>query len=288
VSERVRPKTEKHLGQLAQQYANANELDLRRIRQRMSAMMFVAALDRVGEEDTPSRFVIKGGLAIELRFQARARMTRDMDAVFTGDLDALLADLDEAFDEPYSGFTFTYTKPEPIRNTDAHRLEVKIDYEGRSWSTLRVEVSPAEGGSAEAERVKGFNLGDFRLEGPEEVSVQSLRYQAAQKIHACTETFDEGENDRAQDLLDLQLISELVDEEALERFKSAGLEIFGLRAKQSWPPTLTPPESWRDTYPRIAEEANYPVTDLDEAVRAVQFFIDRIDAADSQGDSSEQ
>ncbi len=86
-----RPKTEKHLGQLVSQYAEASGLGVRRVRQRISAMAFVGALDRVREEDSPARFLIKGGIACELRFQSKARATRDLDAVFHGSLDELLA-----------------------------------------------------------------------------------------------------------------------------------------------------------------------------------------------------
>jgi hypothetical protein len=50
-------------------------------------------------------------MACELRFQGKARMTRDLDAVFHGSLSELFADLDAAFAEPYSGFTFRYPNP---------------------------------------------------------------------------------------------------------------------------------------------------------------------------------
>lgn len=275
-----RPKTEKRLGQLAAIYADAEALDLRRVRQRLSAMMFVGALERVREEDTPARFIIKGGLAIELRFQGRARTTRDLDAVFAGSIDDLLADFDEAFAEPFSGFAFTYTQPEKIRDTGAHRLEVKLSYEGRSWSTLKVEVSPPEGGSHEAEGLAPFDLSAFNLNGPAEVSCQSLRYQTAQKIHACTETFSDGrENDRVQDILDLQLIKEITEDDAMRRLNDACVETFRIRDKHTWPPRLEAPPSWRDTYRRTAEDAKYPIVDIDEAIAAVQDFIDRIAAA---------
>jgi hypothetical protein len=277
---KVRPKTEKRLGQLAAIYADAEELDLRRVRQRLSAMMFVGALERVREEDTSARFLIKGGLAIELRFQDRARTTRDLDAVFAGSIDDLLTDFDEAFAEPFSGFTFTYTQPEKIRDTGAHRLEVKLSYEGRSWSTLKVEVSPPEGGSHEAEGLPPFDLSAFNLDGPVEVSCQSLRYQTAQKIHACTEVFSDGrENDRVQDILDLQLVREITEDETMDRLNEACVETFRIRKKHDWPPRLTAPPSWRDTYRRMAEDAKYPIINIDEAVAVVQAFVDRIAAA---------
>jgi hypothetical protein len=48
-------------------------------------------LERVREEDSSTRFLIKGGIACELRFQDRARATRDLDGLFRGSLDELLS-----------------------------------------------------------------------------------------------------------------------------------------------------------------------------------------------------
>ena len=79
---RSQPKTEKHLGRLVSNYAEASGLGVRRVRQRVSAMAFLGALERVREEDSPTRFLIKGGIACELRFQDQARATRDLDALF--------------------------------------------------------------------------------------------------------------------------------------------------------------------------------------------------------------
>jgi hypothetical protein len=48
------PKTEKQLGRLVSNYAEASGLGVRRVRQRVSSMAFLGALERVREEDTPS------------------------------------------------------------------------------------------------------------------------------------------------------------------------------------------------------------------------------------------
>jgi len=114
-----RPKTERQLGRLVSRYAEAKGLGVRRVRQRISAMAFLGALERVREEDSPVRFLIKGGMACELRFQDHARATRDLDALFHGSLEELLADLDTTFATPYSGFLFSYALPQSIRETSA-------------------------------------------------------------------------------------------------------------------------------------------------------------------------
>jgi hypothetical protein len=229
------PKTERHLGQLVAQYAEAIGLGVRRVRLRVSAMAFVGALERVREVDSPRRFLIKGGMACELRFKDKARATRDLDALFHGSLDELLEDFDAAFAAPFSGFSFTYTDPGAIRDTGSYRFDIRLHYEGRSWGTLRVEVSPPESDAQEFDAVRALSVTEFGLTGPEFVACLPLRYQIAQKLHACTERFDDRQNERAHDLIDLLLMAELVEDYG--RVKQACLETFDRRRTHGWPPT---------------------------------------------------
>jgi Nucleotidyl transferase AbiEii toxin, Type IV TA system len=275
---RGQPKTEKRLGRLVSNYAEASGLGVRRVRHRVSAMSFLGALDRVREEDSPARFLIKGGIACELRFQDQARATRDLDALFQGSLDELLADLDAAFAVPYSGFSFSYAPPEAIRETGAHRFDVKLTYEGRSWATLRVEVSPPEGHIHEPESVPALSVSEFGLTGPTEVVCLSLRYQIAQKIHACTQRFPDRENERVHDLIDLQLMEELIED--YSRVKTACIEIFDLRGTHSWPPTLTIEPTWPDTYLGLVTELDFPTKDMTDAIARVQELIDKTESTE--------
>jgi hypothetical protein len=277
---KAQPKTARHLGQLVAQYAEAAGLGVRRVRLRLSAMAFVGALERVREEDSPQRFLIKGGMACELRFQDKARATRDLDALFHGPLDELLEDFDDAFAEPFSGFSFTYTEPTSIRETGSYRFDIKLQYEGRSWGTLRVEVSPPEGEAQESEAVRALSVSEFGLVGPEFVACLSLRYQIAQKLHACTERFGDRENERAHDLIDLLLMAELIEDYG--RVKQACVETFDGRRTHDWPPTADVEPNWRAVYPVLAAELDFPIGDVDEATRAVQALIDLIDAGDEE------
>jgi hypothetical protein len=273
---RSQPKTEKQLGRLVSNYAEASGLGVRRVRQRVSAMAFLGALDRVREEDSSGRFLIKGGIACELRFQNQARATRDLDALFHGSLDELLTDLDTAFATPYSGFSFSYTPPEAVHETGAHRFDVKLTYQGRGWATLRVEVSPPEGQAHEPEPVPALSVSEFGLTGPTEIACLSLRFQIAQKLHACTERFPDRENERVHDLVDLQLMEELIED--YSRVKAACIEIFNLRGTHAWPPTLTVEPNWPETYRELAAELDFPTKDIAEAITRVQGLIDEIRA----------
>lgn len=267
------------LQQLLQSYSSATGVAPNRLRHWLTMMVIIGALDRVQADAEQPLFLVKGGVAMELRLRQGARATRDLDMVFLGDLDELLAALDAALAEPYSMFSFERRPPEPIGSTGSQRLDVKVFFNGRSWATVRLEVAPPEGHAGrEAEIVDAISIEDFGLTGPETVRCLSIRYQIAQKLHACTEVFEPGrENDRFRDLVDLLLLRAL--EPDLTAIRHACVDVFAARAKHGWPPVLRPPTSWADPYARLADELEFAITNLDEAARLVAEFISEIDLA---------
>ncbi len=268
-----------HLERLLQSYGRATGMAPNRLRRWMTMMVMIGALDRVQADPDEPLFLVKGGVAMELRLRQGARATRDLDMVFLGDPGQLLAALDAALAEPYSLFTFERGPAEPIGSTGSQRLDVRVAFNGRSWATVRLEISPPEGRSGEESQIlDAISIEDFGLIGPDKVRCLSIRYQIAQKLHACTEEFPTGrENDRFRDLIDLLLLRALDPD--LVAIRHACVDIFGTRAEHDWPPTLTAPASWAEPYARLARELEFAVDDLDEAARLVREFIAEIDAA---------
>lgn len=190
-------------------------------------MTLIGALERPRDDDGP-RFLIKGGVSMELRLGVGARTTRDVDIVFRGRTDELLDALDDAFEQSYSGFAFR-RKGEPIeiRDTGSRRLSIQVSFQHKDWQTLTAEIARPE--ADETELVpSAISLADFMLDSPEHVACLSLRYQIAQKLHACTERFQDGENRRFRDLIDLLLLRALIED--LRPVREACREVFRLRA----------------------------------------------------------
>jgi hypothetical protein len=253
-----------------------------RLQHWISTMALLGALERAneGREEPNKGLLLKGGVAMELRLGVKARATKDVDFVFHGPLDALIEDLDEAFADPYSGFSFERGEPKQIRDTGSYRFDVKLYYGERrqSWQTLQVEVSPAEIDPLEFDEVRAIGIEDLGLTGPKLVLCLSLRYQIAQKLHACTERFDDGkENDRSRDLIDLILLRDLVED--LSTVREACVKTFERRDKHAWPPELTIEPSWPDTYAAEAKRFGFDVETVEEAAELVRAFIAEIDAA---------
>lgn len=275
------PRTLSRLQQLITELERQSDLPVRRLNMRVASMMLAGALSRLDDDGTP-RFITKGGIAIELRVQGQARATRDVDFVLRGDPEALVDHLDEAFEEPYEGFSFRAGEPEAFElRPHVRRVLIQVLFSNKSFNTLKVEVAPVEAGGDEFELMPGHDLSKIGIKGPEIVPVLALRWQIAQKLHALTEAPLRGgaENPRFWDLIDLQLLEALVTDASFVEIREACEETFSSRDQQSWPPEITAYPSWAASYETMAREMSMPITDVDEAVDAVRGLIERIAAA---------
>jgi hypothetical protein len=158
-------------------------------------------------------------------------------------------------------------------------VDVALDYRGRSWGTVQVDLSPREGESTEVELVEALALEPFGLSTPEALPCLALRYHIAQKIHAMTEPprDEDTQNERFRDLVDLLLMRELTSD--LGGVRAACVEVFEIRNTHDWPPQLDPPAFWQEPFAKLAEEVELGVSSLEEAIRKAQTFIEAIDGA---------
>ncbi|HVW90411.1 MAG TPA: nucleotidyl transferase AbiEii/AbiGii toxin family protein [Gaiellaceae bacterium] len=276
-----RPSNVRHLQRVVSAAASAKGVVPGRMQYWLSTMALLGALERSNDCRKEQRrgLLLKGGVAIELRLGIKARTTKDVDFVFYGHLDALLEDLDRAFAKPHSGFDFERGGPQKIRDTGSYRFDVKIYYgeKRQPWQTLQVEVSPSEIDPLESDEVPAISIEDLGLSGPKTVRCLSLRYQIAQKIHACTERIENRENDRSRDLIDLILLRDLVDD--LASVREACVITFERRERHAWPPELTIEPSWPEVYTAEAKRYGFDVEAVEDAARLVRAFIAATDAA---------
>ena len=270
------PGDRSHLERLVRAMSLEQGIAADRMRRWVSTMVLLGALERMGDDE--HRFLLKGGVAMELRLQLQARATKDTDIiVITAPGVSIVDALRDALAEPYLDFAFRLANVRGIGDTPAQAMEVKMTYKNKAWATLRLEASPPEAGAAEPEPIDAFRLTRLGLDGPEQVICQSLRYQMATKLHAVTERFPDRENDRFRDLIDLLLLREL--EPNLGRVADACREIFGERAKHSWPPRLAVEPSWPEQYRALAVDQGFAIEDVEPAVELVRVLIDELAAS---------
>lgn len=202
---------------------------------------------------------VKGGSAMALRYGRGTRFTRDLDAARVGTLSEFRSAFEEALAEGWGGFTgrlVDKTAPRPPAIPTAYVMcpfEVKLDYRGKSWCTVKFELGHNEIGDAEepefhiAEDLVELFTG-VGIEAPKPVPVMSTDHQIAQKLHAIS---GEG-SERARDLADLQLLDQ-GEEIDLEMVAATCLRIFDYRRQQTWPPVIVIGENWDTLYAEAIE-----------------------------------
>jgi hypothetical protein len=263
-------------------YAREEGVAVNRLQRWIWFMVVLAVLDRVRDEAGEPLFLLKGGAAMELRLHLQARTTKDIDTVFREAMKSMLERLDEALQNGWGDFSFERTPPEPIKETRSVRLVIKLSYRGKRWGTVQLEVAPAEGGSGDdVDTVDAIGIEQFGLAGPDRISCLGIRYQIAQKIHACTEPPHEGkdENPRFHDTMDLILLRDLVEDDGWRAVRNACIDTFQTRAKHSWPPELIVYPSWPEAFAALAEGQDFPILAVEDAAAQVREMIIRIDAA---------
>lgn len=236
--------------------------------------------------------VVKGGRNLEIRYGlAATRASTDVDVVRVRALDELIDHLESVLQQGWAGFTGRVIERGEIRapvpvDYRPHRLDVKLAFSGRSFSTVQLEAAVEEAGGLQAadtmESSDGAEIfAAVGLPDPGPVAVLTLPVQVAQKLHACTAPdTDDWLNDRAHDLVDLQLIELDLDASDLPEVRAACERLFRSRTGHGWPPTVAAREGWSVRYDeeRMDVEADVGRT-LDEAVARVNGFIARISAS---------
>lgn len=157
---------------------------------------------------------VKGGSAMALRYGRGTRFTQDLDAARVQSLAKFRSDFEDSLSAGWAGFSGRLVEkaaPRPPAVPTAYVMqpfEVKLDYRGRSWCTVKFELGHNEIGDADepeyrlaADLVDLFT--DVGLDPPRPVPVLRSDYQVAQKLHAISGVGSE----RARDLIDLQLLN---------------------------------------------------------------------------------
>lgn len=211
----------------------------------------------------PDRWLLKGGVALELRLQDRARATKDVDLEWRTDdeelLDALI-DATEHDSGDFFAFEVERTGPPPERLGGTHRFRVSASLAGRPFEQrLALDVAPRN--ELDDRSVQLTMPGRLAFAGvdPVTLAVIPLERHIAEKIHAYTQTYADGRTStRVKDLVDLALLAELATLDAGALHAALGAT-FDQRAVHPLPTQLPPPpESWRVPFRELAQAVGIP------------------------------
>jgi predicted nucleotidyltransferase component of viral defense system len=252
-------------------------IDLERLRRRAAFERLLVRL----ELGAPHRWVVKGGMALEIRLGDRARSTRDLDLAVRdaqGDGNAvreLLIDcLSVAREE--DGFDFRVGEPTPITLDEAGRpgwrFPVDVRMAGRRFANVRLDVVARDDEVSKTQRVALPGVLEFAGLERHEVEVVDPGQHFAEKVHAFTRTYGDRPNTRVRDLPDMVLLIDEGLEPTRELFAIVS-RLFEARTDPAMPDELPdPPAFWREQYPAFAAEIDVSAKTLDEAMAVVRTF----------------
>ncbi|MEX2031721.1 MAG: nucleotidyl transferase AbiEii/AbiGii toxin family protein, partial [Dehalococcoidia bacterium] len=222
-------------------------LGIARLRKRVAFELFLHRLVAVA----PDRWVLKGALALDFRFHATTRSTRDMDLGRADDEEAAVEDFAAAQELALDDFfTFAARRTYAFDDADdfrAIRFHVTAELAGRVFDQFVVDVGFADSISWTPDAIETSDLLSFA--GIERIRVPALPLpqHIAEKMHAYTRKYGASgrESTRPKDLVDVLLISR---SERLDAFdlRNAIEVTFGKREQQLLPASLPPPpSSWK-------------------------------------------
>lgn len=231
--------------------------------------------------------VVKGASNIEVRIGTRgARVSSDLDMVRRQTLEDFRDRIAEALRAGWDAFTGTLIDEGEIRIPAQgvyrpHRFRAKLQFHGRDFGTVVIEVAPEEAGAVQlvdpvavSDAEVWFTQLGLSVPGP--IPTLPLEHQIAQKLHACTSPdADEWINDRAHDLIDLQLALR-VYKGSLAEIREVAVRLFAARRQHAWPPVITGREGWAMRYAAEAQGLNVH-ENLDEAVAWANQLVAQIE-----------
>lgn len=247
-------------------------LPLVRLRKMVAFERFLARLIT----DQPDYWVLKGGLAIQLRLGSRARTTQDIDLLLEQTMGipnihqalvrAALLDLND-------WFRFEVAIPsDPI----SQRFSVQSLLDGRIFESFHIDVGMGDPMVEQAEVLSMPGLLEFAGIGQTTMPCYPVSQQIAEKVHAYTRPYVAGDSTRVKDWVDILLLAQLGSIHALTLREALDLT-FDTRATHPLPSrSPDPPAFWSRSFHRLAEQTGLAYTTLPEAVEAMRGFLDPV------------
>jgi hypothetical protein len=241
-------------------------------------------------KDQPDAWVLKGGLALQLRLGDQARTTKDIDVLLSTPhgkprnvhqalVGAALSDLGD-------WFQFEVERPAaeiPEGPIGGARFQVRGLLDGRRFETFHIDVGWGDPLIEAAEILTAPALLEFAGIQPTAVPCYPLTQQVAEKVHAYTRPRGTGQGSRVKDLVDILLIAELgqMDGRLLQLALQA---TFDTRKTHEVPAQFPdPPSTWAAPFRRLAQETGLGYRGLRDASEAARVFLDLILAGEAVG-----
>ena len=226
--------------------------------------------------DQPDKWIVKGGLALQLRLGNRARTTKDIDLLMLVQADEIYPRLRETGALDLADW-FSFEVANAIQSTTddfgGTRYQLQSFLDGRTFESFHLDVGIGDSLVDPVEYLQTTNLLEFAGFSPTVVPCYPITQQIAEKLHACTRIFQSGASTRVKDYVDILLLAEMGGIDG-RRLHEAISSTFLVRRTHPIPLHMpAPPKNWERPFHRMASEIRLEYTSLEEANTAMGRFL---------------
>lgn len=224
-------------------------------------------------EGAPEAWVLKGGLALQLRLEDRARTTKDID-LHTRERAETALDLLVSSALIDLGDFFRFEVPRPSSMDAPLRCAVRTTLAGRDFESFHVDLGCDEGPVGSASLLRVTSLLEFANIAAVEFPCFPLGRHVAEKVHALVRPRGGRDNSRVKDLVDIVLVAETTGVDPVE-LRAALVATFAADPGCDLPTRLPePPRSWEPQYRALARDLGLRASTLDDGVAVARALID--------------
>lgn len=235
----------------------------------------------------PDHWLLKGGLALQLRLGSRARTTKDIDI----SLELSRQDVGSALTAAAARdlgdwFSFSVRQdPDPLSGPvgGGWRFPVTGWVDGRLFESFRIDVGLADPVLEPADALTTPPLLAFAGIAPLTVPCYPLSQHLAEKVHAYTKPQVGSANTRVKDLVDMLLIAD-IGSMAAPALRAAIRATFAAQGSGAPPVSLPdPPAAWAAKYRSLARDCGLAATTLPQGLAQARAFLDPVLGSTTQG-----
>jgi predicted nucleotidyltransferase component of viral defense system len=245
-----------------------------RLRKRLAFERCLVRLQK--KKDSP--WILKGGVALELRLEQKARMTKDLDLGMSlalhgqkewsyADIAQMLRqDLTEEGDDRFIFLVHESNERDTIApGIKAYRFNVEVRLAGRTFEKIQVDVGLGDPLIPPFDDLEGSNLLAFAGIPRPMIRATSRAQHLAEKVHAITRPFDDRINTRVKDLVDIMLLMDLGLPKP-PRVKNTVEQIFNARQTHAIPQKIEVPSgTWASSFTAMAMDIGLAQTHVEDA-----------------------
>jgi hypothetical protein len=245
---------------------------LMRLRKMVAFDRYLARLVK----DQSRQWILKGGLALQLRLGAVSRTTKDLDMLLLDNgLDIHLALQQAGAVDLEDWFSFEVGKAQAGPDEPGgKRYPMRAILDSRPFESFHIDIGVNDLLVEPPVLLITPGLLTFAGIQPTIIPCYPVSQQIAEKFHAYTRLHTSGESSRVKDFVDMLLMAALVEIQA-DILRQALAATFSKRRTHPLPIYLPlPPRNWEAPYRKLAGESRIEYVTLWDAFSALQKFFD--------------